>query len=75
MFIIIIIINKFKSHVIVTTGLDVTYIFNYPVVNILYEYWPYRTQVMAQIYSLYDIVMIYIYIYIYIYMHTLYVYM
>ena len=40
MFIIIIIINKFKAHVIVTTGLEVTYIFNYPVVNTLYEYWP-----------------------------------
>ena len=50
--IIIIIINKFKASVIGTTGIDVTYIYNYPVINTLYEYWPYRAHVMALIFYL-----------------------
>jgi hypothetical protein len=57
--IIIIIINKFKASVIGTKGIDVTYIYNYPVINTLYEYWPYRAHVMAPIYYLYAIVMNY----------------
>ena len=64
MLIIIIIINKFKASVIGTIGLYVTYIYNYPVINTLYEYWPYRAHVMAPIYYLYAMVMNYIYIYI-----------
>ena len=62
---IIIIINKFKASVICTKGIDVTYIYNYPVINTLYEYWPYRAHVMALIFYLYVCMCIYIYIYIY----------